>query len=527
MASSRRASTQTAHRTRPRVAFPATATDLAFVPGTLNAYIAAKGADAVYRVDFNTSYKEKAVDAVGSAGHPFIALDDGALDATKQGRLPIAITTAHGAKPDAPGRFAYVLNEATRNVTVLDLSKDEIAGGQEQAVVVPTTPMPTDPAQASILEGKRLFDTGLGRWSLKGQAWAACESCHVDGLSDQVTWFHLKGPRQTPSLDQTVDKKTGKLRMMNWNAFQDELEDFEGGVLRLVVGGTGAIVKSFDLTPAARIDFAAHGQAGLSGSAKAAADRKSPSSVVGEVSVLDDWSHLVAYESQIRSPRKPTGLDPAAVEAGKALFDGAHCQGCHGGSHWTISDLFYTPDPVAPASATNENVKLRSLSWAEAVLDSGFPQALVPATGTFQTMRYNGTNAAAFDGITCMLRPVGTYGVGETGVNVPELRRDHVTPAQGNQPFANGYSTPSLIGVAANAPYFHAGNARTLEGALSSTFEAHHAALAPGFLGASDADAATKRAQLVQFLLSIDEETAPLPIPALGPSGGSFCAPAP
>lgn len=503
--------------------YPATATELAFVPDTLNAYVVAKGADAVYRVDFNATYQERAVDRVGSPGHPFIPLDDGNLDATKQGRAPIAITTAHAASSGAPRGFAYVLNEATRNVTVLDLGQDAIAGAPEKALVVPSAPMPSDPAKAAVLEGKRLFDTGLGRWSFKGQAWGACESCHIDGLSDQVTWFHLKGPRQTPSLDQTVDKTTGKLRAMNWNAFQDELEDFEGGILRLALGGTGAIVNSFDLTNAARINFAANGHGGLNGSAKAAADTKSPSSLVGQVNVLDDWENLVAYQSQIRSPRKPSTLDPAAVAAGRALFAEANCQGCHGGSHWTISDLFYAPDPAAPAAATNTNVKLRSLSWTDAVAESGFPQALLPATGTYQTMRYNGTNAA-FDGLTCLLRPVGTYGVGEEGVTVPEVRRDHVTPAQGNQPFASGYSTPSLLGLAVNAPYFHAGNARTLEGLLSTSFEKHHGALRAAFLAGSDPAAAEKRAALVAFLLSIDAETSPIPVPALGPNGGSFCA---
>src|SRR5262249_47711174 len=148
-------------------------------------------------------------------------------------------------KVGAPGRFAFVLNDATRNISVLDLNVDNLAGPPDQPAVVSSAPMPSDPQAQAVLEGRRLFSTGLGRWSFKGQGWGACETCHIDGLSDQVTWFHLRGPRQTPSLDQVASKlPNGQLVMNNWQANADELEDHEGGALRVLLGGVGAIVKS-------------------------------------------------------------------------------------------------------------------------------------------------------------------------------------------------------------------------------------------------------------------------------------------
>jgi cytochrome c peroxidase len=118
---------------------------------------------------------------------------------------------------------------------------------------------------------------------------------------------------------------------------------------------------------------------------------------------------------------------------------------------------------------------------------------------------------------------VGTFGVAEPGVGIAELKRNMVAVAQGNEATGKGYNTPSLLGVAVNAPYFHAGNARTLEAVLSSTFTDHYAAINTAFLGDA-ATAAAKREALVQFLLSIDQDTAAIPLPALGPDGGDFCA---
>ena len=81
-----------------------------------------------------------------------------------------------------------------------------------------------------------------------------------------------------------------------------------------------------------------------------------------------------------------------------------------------------------------------------------------------------------------------------------------------------------LLGLATGAPYFHAGNARTLEGLFSSTFSTHMKALSPNFL--DDDATGAKRAALIQFLLSIDDDAMTVAGPAMaGADGGDFCAP--
>ena len=90
---------------------------------------------------------------------------------------------------------------------------------------------------------------------------------------------------------------------------------------------------------------------------------------------------------------------------------------------------------------------------------------------------------------------------------VAEVRADMTTAAQG----VTGFNPPSLLGMVTGAPYFHGGNARTLEEVLSTTFEKHHKSLATLF-----SPSATEIAQLVAYLSSIDNDTTTVAVPTTG-----------
>lgn len=500
---------------------PLTTTDLGFVPGTVTAYVVSKGTDALFRVDFNATYEASTIDAVGTPTVPFIPLAPAGIDVSRLGRMPTGVAVAH--KLHAAGstlRFAFVNSENTRNVSVVDLDAQDLAGRSEGTpLVVSSSAVPTDAAEVARREGERLFATGLGRWSLKGQGWAACESCHVDGLSDNVTWYFPRGPRQPNSLDGTfASKDPSDRRIHNWTAIQDEVSDHEMGAVRGTMGGIGAIVKNVALTADSRIAIDKIGQAGLAGSSAAAADPANPGALA-DACVVDDWSKLILFFQSIRSPRRPNNLDPAKVAAGRALFQAGNCQGCHGGAKWTSSRLFYTPDPTNAA-----NNALKATSWTSAVASAGFPSSLLPATSPpAQVMRYKGAAAADFDQIVCALRPVGTFGVAEPAVGIAELRKDMTAKAQGDEVDGRGYNPPSLLSAMVGAPYFHAGQVRTLEALFDAPFDAHREALKAGFLAPGSADRDANIAALVAFLSSIDEDTTPLAEPSLGATGGSFC----
>ena len=171
---------------------PLSATDLAFLPGSLTAFIPAHGSDAVFRVAFNATYETKAVDSVGSEGMPFINLALPAFDESKSGKLPAGIAMTHKThSADPAGFYAFVANRGSRNITVIDTKQGDIAGLPMDPVVVASADMPPEGELLDRLKGEVLFSTGLGRWSLNGQAWVACATCHWDSLSDQVTWFHI------------------------------------------------------------------------------------------------------------------------------------------------------------------------------------------------------------------------------------------------------------------------------------------------------------------------------------------------
>ena len=503
--------------------YPLLANDMSFVPGANVGYVTANGADAVFRVRYDNM--SGVIAEVGSSAQLFIDLNPAGIAAASAGLNPTGV--AVGSKG-----FMLVASEATHVATLVDLNTQAVAGGAAAPSVIATSSAPTAGSAADKVRlGKRFFNTGMGRWSLKGQGWGACQSCHVDGLTDNVTFYFARGPRQPTSLDGTfASNDPTDQRVLNWTAIFDEIDDFELNT-RGVSGGVGAIVSATTAPPAVgdRIDIATacatppctngNGNAGLNGSAQKAGDPANALALTAPGKLLD-WSNITAFIQGIRSPRGPSNLDAAKVAAGRTLFttDGA-CQGCHGGPKWTISKVFYDPTPANSAT-------LKTKSWTTAVTGSGFPAALLPATtAASQVMRFGGANPAAFDQILCILRPVGTFNVAEPGAGISERRADMTTLAQGAATDGNGFNPPSLLGLATGAPYLHAGQVRTLEALFASTFATHHHALAPNFLTDSDPAALkTKIDNLIAFLLSVDETSTAVAIPTFGAAGGNFCS---
>ena len=251
--------------------------------------------------------------------------------------------------------------------------------------------------------------------------------------------------------------------------------------------------------------------------------------------MIGNWASITSWIQTLRSPRAPTNLVAADVTAGKALFAGSgNCIGCHSGAKWTISSTkFYAPGDVPNDAFGALGAKSLSVeSWLAAAQTAKFPAALFPtSTAGKQTMRSGAPQT--FEQIQCILRPVGTIvangatptGVSPVAVNVLELRQDMVTGAQGAggvnaNDFTAGFNPPSLLGLQVGAPYFHAGNARSLEEALSSTFAGHYQSAVAQIFSPTP----TQVQQLVAYMLSIDGSTAPVAIPALSASGGDLCS---
>jgi YVTN family beta-propeller protein len=490
--------------------FPLIPVDIAFVPTSNIAYLTAYGADAVFRLRFNM---DGTLAEAGAPDVPFINLNPGGT--VPAGQLPTGIAIDNGRTS------AFVVNAASRNVSVVQLATQTTAAASAAADA------PTG-ADAARNAGQRFFVTGLGRWSFRGQAWNSCESCHPDGLTDNVTWFFARGPRQTTSLDGSFDRM-GNQRLFNWTAIFDETHDFELNT-RGNSGGVGAIVHRpndgamppavtnadriiFDgTTPVAPQVATTTPQAGLSGSTR----QLMPDGAVMPRSVFEEWTQVDEYVKAIRPPRALTNLNAADVAAGRTLFQTHNCAGCHGGSGWTISRRFFVPGEA------NNNPMTGLLRMRTYTAPAAFPAALNPATaaaGRMAALRLTPMDANN-DQINCVLRDVGTFpgmldamqtGIAPMGVRVREVRANMTAAAQG----ATGFNPPSLVGMATGAPYFHGGNARTLEELFATTFERHYRAMSTNFLQSGDRAAEIR--QVIAFLLSIDDDAATFALPtALG-----------
>jgi hypothetical protein len=378
-------------------------------------------------------------------------------------------------------------------------------------------------------------------------------------LSDGLTWFFARGPRRTISTAGTYDR-AGQRRMLLWTANIDEVHDVEA-IVRGVEGGVGAMLWSsypsdlanfpqliFDgkwdpakISPGTAPKPTSVLRNGLNGSLAELIPAVAPgheseiavcdaSATFCDVSQTSAWNDIDAYIQSVRTPRAPSNLVPEEVADGQRLFQDARCGACHAGNAFTISRVFYAPGAAAngalpnppaarPAAILPEHLgslrttyydvppELRALNPAGASGSATLRRW--PAGDMSDVADVYTASLSADDQINCILRDVGTYpAAGTDGITAPgaprvsEVRQDMTTPAQG----ATGYNIPSLLGLFVGAPYFHAGNARTLEESFDATFAAHFRAFEPRFLAQSQTRA-QRIHDLVAYLLSIDEST--------------------
>jgi hypothetical protein len=190
----------------------------------------------------------------------------------------------------------------------------------------------------------------------------------------------------------------------------------------------------------------------------------------------------------VRSARAPVAVnDPGAV-AGRALFgqvglvvSGFSCATCHGGAKWTRSRVDYTPPP-----SPEVGLGLGSQRIIGAELRQTATQG--PLTGQLPGVLVN----------------VGTFTLG--GGRVNEVRFNASDISQAIAPLgANGFNIPSLLSAHETAPYFYSGLAQTLSQVLDGSQDGN------GGVQHHFVANATQRAQLVQFLRSIDQTTPAFP----------------
>jgi YVTN family beta-propeller protein len=362
---------------------------------------------------------------------------------------------------DSSDHFAYVMDFVSRDVAIVDVFGNDPTQYLTATRFHTTALPPPGSVDAIVLRGKQLFNTAIGPEGTQANSirpaglmsdtgWGTCYSCHPQGLTDGVTWMFADGPRQSISLEATFESGAAAIvdgapalpashqRALNWSAVRDEVQDFErniravsggGGLIPVIPEGPGGLDQVPDLVPIAN---------------------------TGRSADLDAIATYLALG--VRAPISVFG--GKKLEQGRALFEEAGCQNCHGGRNWTIGALDFTPPP-APSE----------------IVDNQLGRFLC-RVGTFDPGLFA-------DGVSNEIRA-------NNAANVP---------ARG----VLGFDVPSLVSVFASAPYLHSGTAPNLAAVLENV--THRSAGRP-----DHQDVLTKkidRKSLVRFLQSIDRSTEP------------------
>ena len=472
--------------------------DVAMLPGRDIAYAVSRASDGVQRMAFTAS------------GVTFGSSVNKQMDITGTPGAGQGCKNPTGMAIKEDGTKAFVHCTVSRRLGVIDLQQQQLVAAVESA----SFPAPSS-EEERVEIGKRFYFTGRARWSKNGEGWSSCGSCHPDALSDNITWIFGTGPRQTTSQDGSFSHGTTgmKQRVFNWTGVFDEHHDFERNV-RDVSGGLGAVTKP--KAGQACGALASEDALALGGNLGKPVKVSNDTEVGG--CVLPDWDELDAYVKTVRPARAPRKADAASVARGRTLFEtqGA-CVQCHGGAGWTVSRRFRNPPSEADNTTLSAQLFNRGAGPVVWTLHEGGKQ-IEPQLAAADPDGRDALGAVVNlppAQMSCVLRNVGTFGVAGDGVATDALEVRNAPAAIGASTTIRaqgrgGYNVPALYGLTLGAPYLHHGQARTLEELLGDArFENHRTAAAANF-----APAGQDLTDLVNFLRSIDKDTAEFAVPA-------------
>jgi hypothetical protein len=397
------------------------------------------------------------------------------------GNLPSGVVMSRDTKR------AYSNNELNTSVTAMNLADNTVIARDIESSAPPE---PGTLAHRNLV-GKLAFFTALGvpdkldntgdakfdialrdivplenRGKASNNAWSSCASCHDDGHSDNVTWIFETGPRQTIPLEGTFARNDlNDQRILNWSAVRGSNTDFNNNA-RGIQGGVGFATNVGGVDKTALIYN--HGP---------------------KLGISDSLDALSQWVTTVRAPIMPKIAGNIETH-GRAVFT-TYCASCHGGAKWTKSrsaglyqdDPLLQVDPVGPAFFTG-------VGKNDAGVNLAGPQvvSVTRPRGTLQILDFVGTfNPAS---------PIELRGAAAVAGQT----------TQGFIPFGlGGFNSPSLLGVAYSAPYFHDGSAQTLDDVF-----ARHRLDTPTITFAATLTP-DEIADLKAFVLSIDDSTLTMP----------------
>jgi YVTN family beta-propeller protein len=451
--------------------------------------------------------------------------DSGATRGNNAGKNPQGIVI------DSRGRFAYVNNFVSRNVSIVDVTQDRVVK------VVRTTPLPAPGSQAErILVGAEVFFSSRGHFNrigsvsaderLSQDGWQNCASCHFKGLTDGIVWSFNPGPRKSISLGGTFNPRNrNQQRVLNYSALRDEVQDFDLNTRN--VSSAGALATPIDCSapPPPQSNFDPnHGL--ILGDVNA----NQPPCVINDflkpntnrnqatvtlpgstakVKALDAMKQWVQFavrplNGPLNSRQIRSGVSFAQIQQGRDLFRTGGCARCHNGGLWTKSIINFTPPPKNTDIFCERNVNNAALPGCQKDPVFGNPVAL-------QFLDRFLENVGSFNlGVRGRGNPIdGNIGAAEKAApvvvaGVLQAQQDALGIDYNNDGKGVGFSVQSLLGIFGAPPYMHNGACETIACVVDD--KKHRTG--NGRFGDQLTDPA-KRALVVKFVESISTQTTP------------------
>jgi YVTN family beta-propeller protein len=476
----------------------------------------------------------------GKSATKSIDLNDPSNPATRganAGKNPLGIVIT------GDGQTAYVQNFVSRNVSVVDLTHDQVA----KVIQTAALPPPGSPQEVALV-GAEMFFSSRGHFNrppgtdisvdnrLAQIGWQACSSCHFKGFSDGVVWTFNTGPRKSIPLNGTFDPQTrtqptSPQRVLNYSAIFDEVHDFDLNIRNVSGPGNLATAKlcsepasvkspntsTFDpdhglllgdtnpeLAPCVINAFTKPNE----GRNEITVTLPGSDVAVRALSALNEWVRVA-----IRSPNAPLtadkitgGVPPGEIEEGRQLFKEAGCASCHGGDQWTSSIRDFAPPP-----------KITDI-FCETSTGPGTPPGCQKAavTGNPVNNQYLASFLRDIKSFNLNVSGSGNAIPGEPQIGAVEKATRVVVngvlqakPQDGlgfdfnHDGHGNGFSPPSLVSIFAFPPYYHNGACETLACVLA---DRNHRTAGNKTDVLADP---RQQAKVVQFLESVDANTQP------------------
>ena len=429
-----------------------------------------------------------------------------------------------GIAVNKAGTRAYVVNFVSRNVSVVDLTKDQVVGSIRTAPLPP----PGSPAE-TVAIGAEVFFSSRGNFNrpagatvstserLSSEGWQSCSSCHFKGLTDGVVWQFNTGPRKSVPLNATFNPRNpNEQRVLNYSAIFDEVEDFEANIRNVSGPGPLAVAQPCAIGPPATSTLDPNhglmiGDDGninaapcvLNAFAKPNADRAQltvtlPGSTraVPALSALREWVRVAVRTPRGAFSRKGVGnrLSRSAVKRGRTLFLQAGCTACHVGGKWTVS----TKQFASPPAATEIFTETTPPPVFGAPIGAQYLNGLLRDIGSFNLGVAGGNNGLGRN-VGAAEKATSALTAGVAGPQPDALGIDYNNDGRGA-----GFNVPSLLGLNVLPPYYHNGACESLACVVGNIKHRTANGKQPDRL-----QNAKDRARVVEFLKSIDATTPP------------------